>query len=146
VVPEWLQIQYLIFCLIQKHYIITTKEEGNQRTCGKRSWERNVESSLSTNGGRWMWQLYGQCATRHISQTIAREHWIQHITFAAETMRHACSRGAADRQADTHRHTHRRRRPQYLRSLSDAAKVISRHTFAAVRFRQISKMYMQWHA
>jgi len=38
-----------------------------------------------------------------------RDHWIQRITFAAETNA-ACSRGSAD----THTHIHRRRALQYL--------------------------------
>jgi len=44
----------------------------------------------------------------HLAE-ISREHWIQRITFAAETNA-ACSRGCG--------HTHRRRATQYLRSLS----------------------------
>ena len=51
-----------------------------------------------------------------MTTTLSREHWIQHINFAAETnaaLSHAVAAGWRDR------HTHRRRAPQYhLRSIS----------------------------
>jgi len=64
-------------------------------------------------------------------QTI--EHWIQRITFAAET-------NATRVQSRLCRHTHRRLAPQYLlRLLSNAAaKVINKEI--KEKFRQFAKM------
>jgi len=45
---------------------------------------------------------YGQTRAQKLAKSTNREHWIQRITFAAETNA-ACSRGSSD---ITHTHTH----------------------------------------
>ena len=57
---------------------------------------------------------YGQTRAQKLAKSTNREHWIQRITFAAETNA-ACSRGSSDiTHTHTHTHTHRRSASQYL--------------------------------